>query len=249
MTLTFFLHKYKIYSSTINNIDLQGNKVINTLNPHSYIIARKDTLFREALEQSEILLPDGEGIVLATRLLLGQRINKIAGADIHLHLLKKVNFIKGKVFYLGSSKETLIKIKNRLRYEYPNIIVDFYSPPYKTEFSKDDNYMMVDAVNKFKPDVLFVGMTAPKQEKWVQFNKNNLNARVICSIGAVFDFYAGTIKRPHPFLIKLKLEWLGRLLKEPKRMWQRNFISTPLFLKDIIIAKIRLKIFKSHNID
>jgi N-acetylglucosaminyldiphosphoundecaprenol N-acetyl-beta-D-mannosaminyltransferase len=77
-------------------------------------------------------------------------------------------------------------------------------------------------------------MTAPKQEKWVFANKDLLDATVITSIGAVFDFYAGTVKRSSPFWIKIGLEWLPRLVREPKRLWKRNFISTPLFLWDIL---------------
>ena len=99
---------------------------------------------------------------------------------------------------------------------------------------------MLEKVNKFKPDVLFVGMTAPKQEKWAFENKNKLNANVICSIGAVFDFYAGTTKRPPRWMINLRMEWLGRLLKEPKRMWRRYILSTPVFFIDIVRYKLGL---------
>ena len=80
-------------------------------------------------------------------------------------------------------------------------------------------------------------MTAPKQEKWVYENQNQINANVITSIGAVFDFYAGTVKRSGAIWIKLGLEWLPRLLRDPKRLWKRNFISTPLFLWDVLKAK------------
>jgi N-acetylglucosaminyldiphosphoundecaprenol N-acetyl-beta-D-mannosaminyltransferase len=95
---------------------------------------------------------------------------------------------------------------------------------------------MIAAINAFKPDILFVGMTAPKQEKWVYAHKAQIDARIICSIGAVFDFYAGTVKRPSAFWINLGLEWLPRLLKEPRRLARRNFISTPAFLWDVVRA-------------
>ena len=98
---------------------------------------------------------------------------------------------------------------------------------------------MVEAVNNFKPQILFVGMTAPKQEKWVYTHKSQLDAKIICSIGAVFDFYAGTVKRPGKFWIQLGLEWFPRLLREPKRLWRRNFVSTPLFLWDVCLEKIK----------
>ena len=97
---------------------------------------------------------------------------------------------------------------------------------------------MIEAINNFKPEVLFVGMTAPKQEMWVQAHKELLKVHVVACIGAAFDFYAGTVKRPGLFWIKLGLEWFIRLLREPKRLWKRNFVSTPLFLWDVIKEKL-----------
>ena len=122
--------------------------------------------------------------------------------------------------------------------EFPEVKVGSFSPPYKAEFSPEESQDMLKKVQEFSPDVLFVGMTAPKQEKWVHNHKNEIQANVICSIGAVFDFYAGTVKRPSVFWINLGLEWLPRLLKEPKRLFKRNFISTPRFLFDLVKWKI-----------
>ena len=93
---------------------------------------------------------------------------------------------------------------------------------------------MVMAINNFKPDILFVGMTAPKQEKWVFVNKENIDANTIVSVGAVFDFYAGTVRRSSPFWIKLGLEWLPRFLREPKRLAKRNLVSTPKFILQVL---------------
>ena len=152
--------------------------------------------------------------------------------------MNKINKEYGSVFFLGASEETLEKIKSKSSQEYPNITFGSYSPPYKVAFSKKDSKIMYDKVNVFNPDVLFVGMTAPKQEKWVHLYKNELNANTICSIGAVFDFYAGTIKRPGNFWVSIGLEWFPRFLKEPKRLARRNLVSTPKFLLEIIWSKI-----------
>jgi N-acetylglucosaminyldiphosphoundecaprenol N-acetyl-beta-D-mannosaminyltransferase len=93
---------------------------------------------------------------------------------------------------------------------------------------------MLEAIRKFSPDVLFVGMTAPKQEKWVEACRGSIRAGVVCSIGAVFDFYAGTVKRPSAFWIRLNLEWFIRLLNEPRRLWKRYLIYSPLFFIDMM---------------
>lgn len=232
---------FSVFSEELSDINIKERHIINTINPHSYCVAMQDSEFKSALLNSDILLPDGIGIVVATRILFKKTIKKIAGDDLHSYLLEKANTDKLKVFYLGSSQHTLDHIHKRLAKEYPFVEASFFSPPYKEKFSNEDNIIMQDKINVFKPDILFVGMTAPKQEKWVQANKSKLNTTVICSIGAVFDFYAGTMRRPPKWMIILGLEWLGRLLKEPKRMWERNFHSTPKFLFDIFKELIKGK--------
>lgn len=232
---------YKIYSEKLDFIRPGKEPVlINTINQYSYCIAEKNDLFKESLRNSDVLLPDGVGITAAVKLLTGNKINKIAGADLHQHLLERLNKAGGRCFYLGSSKGTLKKIVDRVEAEFPNIKVGTFSPPYKTAFSEADNRAMLKAVNEFEPDVLFVGMTAPKQEQWAYAHKEQLRAGIICSIGAVFDFYAGTVARPKDIWIKLKLEWFIRLLKEPKRMSRRYLYYGPIYVG--LLAKHRIKL-------
>jgi N-acetylglucosaminyldiphosphoundecaprenol N-acetyl-beta-D-mannosaminyltransferase len=228
---------YSIYNGNLNQVGFDGKTLINTLNQYSFCIAEQDAAFKKALLGSDILLPDGMAVVTAVRLLKGQKIKKIAGADIHLHLLQELEQKGGSCFYLGSSENTLLKIKERIAIDFPNVRVGTYSPPYQTEFSHNKKSKKVAAVNAFQPDVLFVGMTAPKQEKWAYSHKDYLDAKIICSIGAVFDFYAGTVERPSPFWIDLRLEWFIRFLKEPKRMWKRYLYYGPVFVGLILREK------------
>jgi N-acetylglucosaminyldiphosphoundecaprenol N-acetyl-beta-D-mannosaminyltransferase len=177
--------------------------------------------------ESDILLPDDAGINTTLRSVYGPKIKNIEGAAIHIHLLEELNLIKGSCFYLGSSESTLLKIKDRMTYEFPAIRVGTFSPPYQAEFSQSENSAMLEAINSFQPDVLFVGMTAPKQEKWAYVHKDYLDTKIICCIGAVFDFYAGTVERPSQIWINLRLEWFVRLLREPQRMWKRYLYYGP----------------------
>ncbi len=206
-------------------------------------MAEQDRDFRKALKNSDILLPDGIGMVLALKISTGVTIPKISGSELHEHLLEKLNQEGGKCFYLGSSPATLQKIVNRLATEYPHIKCEVYSPPFKEAFTEEENEAMIGRINAFRPDALFVGMTAPKQEKWAYTYKEAIDARYICSIGAVFDFYAGTLERPGKFWINLGLEWFIRLLKEPRRMWKRYLLYGPLFiimlLKEEVFAVTR----------
>ncbi len=230
---------YQVFSDTLNNLPKDKNTVINTINQYSYCMAEKDENFKKALQNSDVLLPDGVGITIASKFLYGKKIKKIAGADLHAHFMTFLNKTGGSCFYLGASNETLEKIKIKMQKEFPNIKVGAYSPPFKKTFSSVDNEQMINEVNNFSPDVLFVGMTAPKQEKWSFAHKNLLKTNYICAIGAVFDFYAGTVSRPSKFWQNLGLEWLGRFFKEPKRMWTRYVTNGFAYLGYLLKEKAR----------
>ncbi|RYF18192.1 MAG: glycosyltransferase [Flavobacteriales bacterium] len=229
---------YNLFLGKLNELSTKSKMVINTINQYSYCIALEDIEFRRALEDCDILLPDGEGIVLAERLLTGKKINKISGTDLHAYLLEELNNKSGRCFYLGSCEQTLKKIKQRLSKEYPEIVVEYYSPSFVKKFSNEENKLMVESINNFKPDALFIGLTAPKQEKWSRQFKKEINAQFICSIGAVFDFYAGTVKRPSKFMIDNKLEWMGRFLNNPSKMWRRYFYYGPIYVYYIFKLKL-----------
>ena len=233
---------YKLHNEPLTVVS-NHKTLITTLNAHCYNIAQTDELYQEALMKSDVLIPDGISIVWATLWLTGQKLKKIAGEDLFFFEIHRMQHKGGKCFFLGSTVTTLSLIKEKLNREYPNINVETYSPPYKSEFSKEDNACMLEAINRFQPDVLMVGMAAPKQEKWAYKHFNQLEVGHICCIGAVFDFYAGTINRAPQWMIKLGLEWFYRLIKEPSRMWHRYLVGNILFIWYIIQEK-----FKGYSI-
>lgn len=229
---------YPVFCDRLENVKISDKiQVINTLNAYSYVVAKKDTLFRKALLNADVLVPDGFPVVLAARWLRHRSIQKIAGEDIFLHFCHRLNRNGGRCFFLGASPETLQLIHKRMKADFPNVQVGSFSPPFREVFSPEESITMLEEINAFKPDVLFVGMTAPKQEKWVEQCKNEIQAKLICSIGAVFDFYAGTTKRPSKLWLKLNLEWFIRLSREPRRLWKRYLIYSPIFLIDIVAHK------------
>ncbi|MFC5281957.1 WecB/TagA/CpsF family glycosyltransferase [Pedobacter alpinus] len=236
---------YSIFASSLDYLPTKHQTLVNTINQYSYCLAEKDPEFKTSLKESDVLLPDGVAIVVAVKLIDNTTIKKIAGDDLHLYCLEKLNREHGSCFYLGSGDKTLDKIKDRVLKEYPNIRVGTFSPPYKPTFTDEENAEMLEKVNSFKPDVLFVGMTAPKQEIWSYNFKNQLDAQLICSIGAVFDFYAGTVRRPSQIWIDLRLEWFKRLLNEPKRIWKRYLYFGPVFFKYMIKERYRTGAFNT----
>lgn len=210
-----------------------GKVLINTINAHSYNTAQKDALFAEALLKGDYLIPDGASIVKACHWLKAksQPEERIAGWDLFEFEMGLLNERGGRCFFLGSSERVLEKIRQRAAIEYPRIEVVTYSPPYKPEFSEEESRVMIEVVNEANPDLLWIGMTAPKQEKWTYTHWQELAIHCHCgTIGAVFDFYAGTVKRAPAWWQRHGLEWLYRLLKEPRRMWKRYIIGNILFL-------------------
>lgn len=217
-----------------------GKLLINTINAHSYNTALKDTLFAEALMKGDVLIPDGASIVMACKWLKAksQPEERIAGWDLFVYEMERLNARGGKCFFMGSSEKVLALIREKAVKIYPNIKVETYSPPYKPEFTEEDNRLIIDAINTAKPDLLWIGMTAPKQEKWAYTHWKELNINCHCgTIGAVFDFFAGTVERAPLWWQEHSLEWLYRLLKEPKRMWRRYIIGNTLFLLNIAKEK------------
>ena len=240
----------------------QGKVLINTINAHSYNVAQKDAAFAEALCGGDYLTPDGVSIVMACRWLKAksQPKDRIVGWDLFSFEMdnlkrksekffdeqsgkaeRKVESEKClKVMFLGSTEKVLALIRERAAIDYPNLDIITYSPPYKKVFSEEDNQAMIQAINNANPDLLWIGMTAPKQEKWAYQHWDELNIHCHCgTIGAVFDFYAGTISRAPEWWQKHSLEWFYRLLQEPKRMWRRYIIGNPLFLWHILKEKLK----------
>ena len=197
----------------------QGKLLINTINAHSYNTALKDSLFAEALIKGDVLIPDGASIVKVCKWLKmqSQPRERIAGWDLFVFEMNRLNEKGGRCMFMGSSEKVLALIKQRAAVDYPNLEVVTYSPPYKPEFSQEDNAAIVAAINEANPDLLWIGMTAPKQEKWIYSN---------C-----------TTERAPLWWQQHSLEWLYRLIKEPKRMWRRYLVGNVLFLWNICKEK------------
>ena len=200
-------------------------------NPHSLVVAQSDPSFQSALTQANLVVADGVGVSFMARMAGVEIGPRITGTDYFQAVLKALQQRGGgRVFFFGSSQRVLDLIAKRFAADFPPLtLCGALSPPFGS-WSDEENRRMVQVINDAKPDVLWVGMTAPKQEKWVEANRQQLNTPVIGSIGAVFDFYAGTYARAPQWICWIGLEWAYRFILEPRRMWQRNCVSAPKFL-------------------
>ena len=228
-----------------------GKTLINCINAHSFNTAQKDELFAEALKNGDYLIPDGASIVHTCKLLKAksQPKERIAGWDLFSFEMERIERLavsgerlevrgekeKLRVMFMGSSEKVLGKIREQAAIDYPHLEVVTYSPPYKPEFSDEANAAIIKVINDANPDLLWIGMTAPKQEKWIYSHWNELNIHChVGTIGAVFDFYAGTSKRAPLWWQEHSLEWLFRLCIEPKRTWRRYLLGNPLFVWNVM---------------
>ena len=234
---------FSVFSDELGRIPLQRPcATVSTISPNSYGIATRDPEFRKALEQADYLVLDGVYFGLSSILLQRRTIQPNQGPDVFAFFIRKLNELGGKAFFLGSSEDTLGKIRRRAALEFPNVTIDAYSPPFKAQFDDDDNRVMLEKINRFAPDIVFIGMTAPKQEKWAHRHRDRLDAKLAISIGAVFDWYAGNEKPVAPFWWKMRLGWLIRTIRRPEIL--KRYPSIFIFFWHLLLAVAGIKKFR-----
>ena len=204
-----------------------------TISPNSYGVATKNEDLNLALKRNGLLVLDGVYFGLGYFLRNFKTIRKNQGPDIFYQELEIQKKQKGKVFFLGASNETLDLLSDRMTREYPEIEFETLSPPFKDEFTTSDNNQIEERIKAFAPDVVFVGMTCPKQEIWVNTNIDKYTGVVFMAIGGVFDWFAGTRKELHPLWWKLRLGWVGRIIQRPEII-RRNLPYIMIYLKDML---------------
>lgn len=214
----------------IQSLDDHSPFVISTPNPEIVELARKDTEYRDVLNSSDIVTPDGIGIVYASKIIKGNIKERAAGFDIVCGIISKLNERSGSVFLFGSKPGVAEAAAEKLKNKYNNLNIVGCRNGYF-----DDDTEIIKAIQESKPDLLLVCLGAPKQEKWIYKNKKILNAGIIVGAGGTLDVLAGNVKRAPDIFIKFGLEWFYRLIKEPKRLGR--MMKLPVFLVDVLIKK------------
>jgi len=204
---------------------------------HSINTAQKDREFREALIDSDMVVTDGAGVALMGRLVgldLGERI---AGEQFFLALMRALSERgRGRIFFFGSTDRVLELIRKRFAQEFPELEVCGTLAPPLWPWPEDTDQRMIREIRETQPDVLWIGLGAPKQEKWAYRNRHALGTPLIGSIGAVFDYFAGTNPPPPGWVRRFGLETLYRFIREPRRLWRRVFISNSQFVTNVLLT-------------
>lgn len=212
--------------------------VIFTPNAEIVQLTLEDESFRELIKGADVLIPDGAGVVLASKILKKPLKAKVPGCELAERLVKGSSEGKYKIFFYGSKPTTdegvsVAELANKKMAEkYPG----FSAAGISHGYVKPDGYdALIESINSSGADVLFVCLGVPMQEKWIAANRSRLNPKVIIGLGGTLDVFAGTVKRAPEFFVNANLEWFYRLIKEPKRIGR--MMKLPKFILGTIFSK------------
>ena len=223
----------------VARIAARQKTLFTTANAHSIVVAQHVPAFRAHFREASAVLPDGTLAVWGARHRRGPVAERVAGPDFVEAFLARAEREGVSVFFLGASEATLRRIRERCAERWPRLVVAGTLAPPFGEWSEETDRAIVEAVNAARPDALFVGMTAPKQELWISRNHGYLQVPFAMGVGAAFDFLAGTRARAPGWAGRHGLEWLYRLAQEPRRMWRRN-LDSAVFLWKVLTERLPL---------
>lgn len=211
--------------------ELRGNYICVS-NVHTTVTAYEDGAYQNIQNSGAMALPDGAPLALYSKRRGFADAERVTGPDLMLELLKASKKEGYKHFFYGATDETLAAMRAAVERDYPDTcIAGMYAPPFRPLNASEDA-AVVSMINQAKPDFIWVGLGAPKQEQWMYAHRGML-CGVSVGVGAAFDYLAGDIKRAPKMMQKLCLEWLYRLLQDPKRLWKRYVTTNLKFIKYI----------------
>lgn len=208
--------------------ELSG-KYVCISNVHTTVTAYRDEKYREVQNGSALSLPDGKPLSIVQRYRGYENAGRVPGPDLMPEIFALSEKKGYRHYFYGSKQSTLDALKERLLEKYPKLnIVGMYSPPFRP-LTEEEDQEAVERINAVKPDFIWVGLGAPKQEIWMAEHENRVHG-VMLGVGAGFDFHAGTIKRAPKWMQELCMEWLYRISQDPKRLLWRYLDTNFSFL-------------------
>jgi N-acetylglucosaminyldiphosphoundecaprenol N-acetyl-beta-D-mannosaminyltransferase len=202
---------------------------------NSILAARQSKFVMDVYNSADVVMCDGVPVQWASRMLGTPLKQRLTGFDFFPHFIQHCAEKNYSVYFLGAKEGVAKQLATQYQSRYPGIsVAGYYTPPFAAAFSDDQNKAMLSAINAAKPDVLFVSLTAPKQDIWIHQHLKHLNVKLAIGVGAAFDSEAGSLKRAPIFMQQMGLEWFYRFLQEPGRMFRRYFIEAPIFVPLVI---------------
>lgn len=198
-------------------------------NVHSVVTAQQDAEFGAVVNQADLATPDGAPVAWALQRFGFPGQPRINGPDLMWRYLQEAERLGQGVAFYGGSPETLQRLKQALQRVFPALrLVCLISPPYRA-LSEEEDRGYTEEINASGAAVVFVGIGCPKQEKWMAEHRGRIRATMV-GVGAAFDYHAGTVRRAPPWMQRHGLEWLYRLLSEPRRLWKRYLVTNSVFV-------------------
>ncbi len=211
---------------------------VSALAVHGLMETVKDPSFRELVNQIDLVVPDGQPVKWALNSFYKLSLkDRVAGPRLTLYTLQKANQHKLRVYLYGSTSLTLDKFQEFINKNYPSIVICGTHPDRFREATPEEDVEDVRKINASGANIVLVGRGCPRQEKWVANNLGKINA-VMMAVGAAFDFHAGNIKHAPNWMQKSGLEWLFRLIQEPKKLWKRYLVTNSHFVYLFILCKL-----------
>lgn len=208
---------------------------------HGVMEAHRDSNFKKILNSADLFVPDGISLVWIARCRGFPLKKRVSGTDLMEEFFRVANQKGYSSFFYGDSEETLNLLKKKILTNFPNLkISGFFSPPFRSLTKREDEEI-IEKINQAKPDILWVALGLPQQERWIFKHKEKLNIPVVIGVGAAFKFFSGKIKRAPTWLGDLGFEWLWRFFQEPRRIWRRVLIDIPMFIFLVLLELIGLK--------
>ncbi len=213
--------------------DTNRRDYITLTNPHSVMLCQRDVEMGSATSNAGLTLPDGVGVVLAAKLLGYGRRHRVTGPALVLDVCDKGRDIGLKHFFYGGQEGIADELSRRMQERFPGLeVVGTYCPPFR-ELTSEEDEQIVEMINESGADILWVGLGAPKQEKWMARHAMAFQTTATIGVGAAFDFHTGNVRWAPWIFRKTGTEWLFRLAMEPGRLWRRN-LDSPLFLSRVL---------------
>ncbi|RDB04734.1 WecB/TagA/CpsF family glycosyltransferase [Runella aurantiaca] len=215
-------------------------------NVHMFIESKQDYQFGLFFNNADIVLPDGKPLCAALNFLYGIKQERVAGMDLMPILLDEASKSGVIVYFYGSTDDVLQKIREKCVLVYPSLkIGGMYSPPFR-KLTADEDQKIINDINASGAGIVFVALGCPKQEKWMSAMKGRISS-VMIGVGGAFPVFAGAQKRAPKWMQDASLEWLYRLIQEPRRLFKRYFVTNSLFIFMVLREKLRLSWFPSHT--
>lgn len=238
----FSVRMAELLNICIEHIDSKKTLLLGVVNVAKLVNCRKNAELHRSLMETDIILADGLPIIWLSRMLGDPLPERLAGIDIMYELLKEANKKNYRVFFLGAKLKVLQTMIQNIQKDYPGIIVAGYRDGY---FNKDEEQDVARHIKEINADILFVGISSPKKENFLKNWLNFIDVPICHGVGGSFDILAGVTKRAPVWMQKSGLEWLYRLIQEPRRMWSRYLFTNLIFIKLSVKSILRAKFGKS----